>query len=352
METYAFLPREAVTAFLMRCPQCSTSTTAVEPLWNPSAARAVAGFCPGANVADQRQWPTPFACSTPVKHGEAETLTAGPDKENDVSANKGQRWSDSRSNKRKRTMPMKRRDVPCHAVQVTVAGESSTSSGTLKNSSGTSTLVLSSSSSPSSWSSLRTERSGSSTGCWWRKRVTGLSRVAGTAQPLDLSSSPVTAILQTSSSAAEDFFYKRTRVRRRRVRPKRLNRSCLQGRYGGVDDYTSVSEAEEAGVQQSDRDDQQQQGEKMKNVAKRYSTASEDSGEEDVDGPRPAKIKRKPHENNNDDNYLDKSAAATAKETALQSTGDQSRGQAHGDLGENDGTTSDEPEEIQVSSIK
>lgn len=398
METYAFLPREAVTAFLMGCPQCTTNmstaaacATATEHPSQPSSQSATTnGFCPGANV--DQSWSMPFACSTPVKSDAenlrrtdveaaiadsqrtamnvAATAAVGPDKENVLVT----LATSAAGNKRKRTLPLKRRDArqPCQVIAAsgvtvtsTSGGESSTS--TLKNSSGNSscTLVLSSPSSSSSLSS-RTEHSGvsRSSGGWWSKwgmcknisslrtgasgagGSSDLSCVASNAQPLDLSSSPVispapTMAILSSSSATEDFFYKRRRVRRRRVRPKRLNRSCL-GRYDGYHaegNDTSVSDGdvigEEARTRHSDCDvgyavSSDVNGganvhgvEKTKFVGERELTGCVETGEED-DGPRPAKIKKILDENvgdnNNDDDYFDKTAAAVAVEVAVTTT--------------------------------
>jgi len=217
-----------------------------------------------------------------------------------------------------------------------------------------------------------------------------LSCVASNVQPMDLSSSPAispapTMAILSSSSATEDFFYKRKRVRRRRVRPKRLNRSCL-GRYDGYhaeSNDTSVSDGdvgkEEARIRHSDCDvsyavSRAVSGganvhgvEKTKFVGERDSTGC--AGEED-DGPKPAKIKKMLDEhvgdNNNDDDYFDKTAAAVAAlvttttvavkrttskvQLAIGNATDNSHViQLLGEFEENNGVLSDESEKIQVS---
>lgn len=301
METYAFLPREAVTAFLMGCPQCSTSNptsastvdASVDSLQQISHAVTKGEFFQCPNV---EQWSSSkFACSTPVKQNEesssavkpdsvngtnsivATEVTMGADKENCtdnecqiavVATTKG-------GNKRKRTVPLKRNvRQPCQVLEAataatTTAGNLSSDSSTLKNSSNSScTLILSSSS--SSLSSRVESGSGvsRSSGGWWSKwgvcsngsrlsvSIGGsdFSGVNSNMQPLDLSSSPLLTVsptqttIRSSSSPSvvtDDFFYKRKRIRRRRVRPKRLNRSSL-GRRGGncEEDDTSMSDCD------------------------------------------------------------------------------------------------------------
>lgn len=301
METYAFLPREAVTAFLMGCPQCSTnnSTSAstvdasVEGLQQTSHAVTNVEFFQCPNV---EQWSSSkFACSTPVKQNEesnsvvkpdsvdgtnsivATEVTMGADKEN-VTDNECQIAvvaTTKGGNKRKRTVPLKRNvRQPCQVLEattaaITTAGNSSSDSSTLKNSSNSScTLMLSSSS--SSLSSRAESGSGvsRSSGGWWSKwgvcsngsrlsvSIGGsdFSGVNSNMQPLDLSSSPLLTVsptqttIRSSSSPSvvtDDFFYKRKRIRRRRVRPKRLNRSSL-GRRGDncEEDDTSMSDCD------------------------------------------------------------------------------------------------------------
>jgi hypothetical protein len=288
METYAFLPREAVTAFLMGCPQCSTSNptsastvdASVESAHQTPLAVTNVEFFHCANV--ERWSSSKFACSTPVKQNEENSsatkpnsaggthsivtpeIAMGADKEN-VTDNECQIAvvaTTKRGNKRKRTVPLKRNvRQPCQVIEVpttatSTPGNSSSGSSTLKNSSNSScTLILSSSS--SSLSSRTETGSGvsRSSGGWWSKwgvcsngsrlsvSVGGsdFSSVNSNMQPLDLSSSPLLTVsprqttIRSSSSPSvvtDDFFYKRKRVRRRRIRPKRLNRSAL-GRRGG-----------------------------------------------------------------------------------------------------------------------
>lgn len=363
METYAFLPREAVTAFLMGCPQCSTNNTTLTTVDNmqqpPLSTVTTAGFCDGVRV---EQWSSSFACSTPVKR-ETEnidttesrrmpvvTVADVQDKENVIVDNGGQAipavaTTSKAGNKRKRTVPLKR-DVrqPCTVIATVataaavLSSGTSTGSSTLKNSSNgsCSTLVLSSSS-----SSCRTDNSGfsRSSGGWWSKwgicsnssRLSGSvgggsSDLSGNTQPLDLSSSPLFAAVSPSpvairsssspSVATDDFFYKRRRVRLRRVRPKRLTRSCLGHRDSRheADDDTSASDREcsEEVVQSSYRG--VNEGLNSDGITEgRYVNTRERVGgvdDDDDDGPRPAKMKRNNNNNNDDDEkYYGKATA-------------------------------------------
>lgn len=297
METYAFLPREAVTAFLMGCPQCSTNnsmgSTATESTSvdgaqqltiTSTATVTTTNFCRGVSV---EQWSSSaFACSTPVKHdaetGETKDLNEtviivesvlGADKENVERQTTAlmEAKTCKVNNKRKRTVPLKIGvRQPCRMIPVTSTVESDNKNNggsTLKNSSNSSsssrscTLLLSSPSSSSLLSS-RTDNSGvsRSSGYWWSKwgqqqrcnnrSVSGTSGNLGSTctlnnmQPLDLSSSPTPTAVCSSSSSVENYFYKRRYIRRRRVRSKRLNRSHLgRGRsdYHEDDDDISVS---------------------------------------------------------------------------------------------------------------
>lgn len=378
METYAFLPREAVTAFLMGCPQCSTNNTTTASTVDTSTDNQQqlpnAEFFYGANM---EQWSSStFACSTPVKwndensnavktdsagdmHSTAATeIATGADKEN-VTDNEYQIAviaTTKGGNKRKRTVPLKRNvRQPCQVLEVataaaTTAGNSSSGSSTLKNSSNSScTLILSSSSSLSSRAESCSGVSKSSGG-WWTKwgvcangsrlsvSVGGCSDFSGVnsnVQPLDLSSSPLSTVspAQTSSSpsvVADDFFYKRKRVRRRRVRPKRLNRSSLARRGSHQeDDDTSVSDHDsdyevvrnsdggndDAGSRGNEEVDGHITGE-QRNLVTEKRVGGEEMDEED-DGPKPAKVQRRLGEgmtdrknNNNDDDYYDKATTS------------------------------------------
>lgn len=267
METYAFLPREAVTAFLMGCPQCSTNNASTCATAADSPLRPLSVVASAIEYTRIDQWSssmtttaavaaaTAFACSTPLKR-EAENvptsaITTGADKENVVIGDNRDRPPTTvrtavvkAGNKRKRTVPLKRAALrPDDLVS---------SSSTLKNSSNSSGATIVWSSSSSLGASPRTDYSGisrSSGSGWWPKweirNNNNRSRLSvcgsggntadssGNTQPLDLSSSPVktTTIRSSSSPSADDFFYKRRRVRRRRAKPKRLNRSCLS-RHG------------------------------------------------------------------------------------------------------------------------
>lgn len=390
METYAFLPREAVTAFLMGCPQCSTNnaTTATAgtsadgqlqrlPQPTPRTSVAAGGFGRDANT---EQWSSSFACSTPVKcetenRCAGTTVTADPrsralvngatgaDKEN-VTDNDGQTFAGAAvmasvpaktGNRRKRAVPLKR-DVrePCQVLAI-ATDLSSTGSSTLKNSTNSScTLTMSSS------SSSRTDRSGvsrSSSGWWSKGEVYGdrsrlsascggnssdLSAGASNMQPLDLSSSPLSAIspapkitVRSSSSpslAKEDFFYKRRRVRRRRAKPKRLNRSSFN-RCGSreEDDNTSTSDRDDNDDEvardsscRSGIDKEVEDGNKDDREVFLGKRVGDLEMEEGNDGPRPAKIKRELDErmgdrrnNNNDDDCYDKAAAKATTSTVV-----------------------------------
>lgn len=386
METYAFLPREAVTAFLMGCPQCSTSNptsastvdASVDGLQQTSHAVTNVEFFQYPNV---EQWSSlKFACSTPVKQNEessnavkpdsvdgtnsivATEVIMGADKENItdnecqiavVATTKG-------GNKRKRTVPLKRNvQQPCQVLEAatiatTTAGNSSSDSSTLKNSSNSScTLLLSSSS--SSFSSRAESGSGvsRSSGGWWSKwgvcsngsrlsvSIGGSDFSGGNSnmQPLDLSSSPLLTVsptqttIQSSSSPSvvtDDFFYKRKRIRRRRVRPKRLNRSSL-GRRGGSCEENDTSMSDCDGNYEVVRNSYRDSGDvsSCANVEADGSIINEhtvmmgekvDSGEideEEYEGPRPAKIQKRMREemgdrkyNNNDDDFYDKATSA------------------------------------------
>lgn len=393
METYAFLPREAVTAFLMGCPQCSTN--------NPTSASAIDASIDNLqqiplsvtnaelfHCAKIEQWSSStFACSTPVKQNEESSsaikteydsalstveIATGADKENVtnnechiavVAVTKG-------GNKRKRTVPLKRNvRQPCQVIEIptavtTTAGNSSSDSSTLKNSSNSScTLILSSSS--SSLSSRTESCSGvsRSSGGWWSKwgvcsNGSRLSVSVGGSdfigvnnnmQPLDLSSSPLLTVsptqttIRSSSSpsvVADDFFYKRKRVRRRRIRPKRLNRSSLGYRGGHYEDVdTTVSDRDcdyevvRNGYRDSDNDaigsgvneevDENITNEQH-NAVKGEKVGGVEMDEED-DGPKPAKMQRRMSEgisdrknNNNDDDYYDKAASVVT--LALKTT--------------------------------
>lgn len=395
METYAFLPREAVTAFLMGCPQCSTN--------NPTSASVIDASVDNLqqtplsvtnaelfHCAKVDQWSSStFACSTPVKQNEESSsavkteydsalstvaieIATGADKENVtdnechiavVAATKG-------GNKRKRTVPLKRNvRQPCQVIEVatavtTTAGNSSSDSSTLKNSSNSScTLILSSSS--SSLSSRTESCSGvsRSSGGWWSKwgvcsngsrlsvSVGGsdFSGVNSNMQPLDLSSSPLLTVsptqttIRSSSSpsvVADDFFYKRKRVRRRRIRPKRLNRSSLGYRGGHYEDVdTTVSDCDgdnevvRNSYRDSDNDDvgsganEEADGsitDEQHNAVTGEQVGGGEMDEED-DGPKPAKMQRKMgrgmgdrKNNNNDDDYYDKAASVVT--LALKTT--------------------------------
>lgn len=385
METYAFLPREAVTAFLMGCPQCSTN--------NPTSASAI-----DASVDHLQQTPisvtnaelfhsaneqwssSTFACSTPVKQNEESSsvvktdsggalstvaikIATGADKENftDNECHITVVAETKYGNKRKRTVPLKRNiRQPCKVVEVTTAanttgGNSSSGSSTLKNSSNSScTLILSSSS--SSLSSRTESCSGisRSSGGWWSKwgvcsngsrlsvSVGGsdFSGANSNMQPLDLSSSPLLTVsptqttIRSSSSPSvvtDDFFYKRKRVRRRRVRPKRLNRPSLGyrgGHYEDEDTTMSDRDGEYEVVRNSYRgggnDDvgsgvnEEVDGsitDEQQNVVIGEKIESRETDEED-DGPKPAKMQRRMSEgmgdrknNNNDEDYYDKVAS-------------------------------------------
>lgn len=390
-----FLPREAVTAFLMGCPQCSTNSaasTAVcasvdnqQLLPQPLAPIPASGF--GRDEHNDQWSLSSFACSTPVKcepdnHCVDKTVAtdersvlaagvAGADKEN-VKDNDGQTSAGDRvstsapantgRNRRKRAVPLKR-DVrePCRDLAVTAAStnvvsdNTSAGSSTLKNSTNSScTLIMSSSS-----SSSRTDRSGisrSSSG-WWSKgevgsnrsrmsasgsggNSSGLSAGAGNMQPLDLSSSPLSAILPASNATIrsssspslerEDFFYKRRRVCRRRAKPKRLIRSSFNHRGGRQDDDNTST---------SDHDDDDSEVTRngccrngidkeivTDNIYAREIFLGKRVGDLDAnegnDGPKPAKLKRKLDErmvdrknNNNDDNCYDKVTAMATTST-------------------------------------
>lgn len=384
METYAFLPREAVTAFLMGCPQCSTNNTTLTTVDNmqqpPLSTVTTAGFRDDVRI---EQWSSSsFACSTPVKREAKNIDTAESrktpvatvadvqDKENVIADNGGQAiaavaTATKAGNKRKRTVPLKR-DVrqPCAVIATAataaavLSSGTSTGSSTLKHSSNgscCSTLVLSSSS-----SSCRTDNSGlsRSSGGWWSKwgicsnssRLSGSmgggsSDLSGNTQPLDLSSSPLFAAVSPSSVAirsssspsvtADDFFYKRRRVRRRRVRPKRLTRSCLGHRDNrheaddDDDDNTSASDREcsEEVVRSGYRgvvDSGVNEGLYGGGVtAGRYVNTSERVGgvetdDDDDEGPRPAKMKRNNNNNNDDvEKYYDKAMAVDMVTTTV-----------------------------------
>lgn len=293
METYAFLPREAVTAFLMGCPQCSTNNATSTLTVVGTSASAVnnlqslpqlqlpphpVGFFRDASVDEQ--WLASFACSTPVKCNVEEQCIGSPvpistvaDKENitqngEQSVSVAEKNVTTVSNKRKRTMPLKCEvGQSCCVVAETIcvemdvmSGSVSNNSSTLKNTSNSScTLGLTSSSSPSSLSAHADCSDVSRlSNNWWPKwkvsksigsRLNVSGGVVGSAdlngasgnvvQPLDLSSSPLlitssalTTIRSSSSLSVvtDDLFYKRRRVRRRRIRPKRLNRSFLSRR--------------------------------------------------------------------------------------------------------------------------
>jgi len=395
METYAFLPREAVTAFLMGCPQCSTN--------NPTSASAVDASVENLQqtplsvtntelfqCAKVEQWSaSTFACSTPVKQNEESSsavktdydsplstvaieIATGADKENvtDNECHIAVAAATKGGNKRKRTVPLKRNvRQPCQVIEVptaatTTAGNSSSDSSTLKNSSNSScTLILSSSS--SSLSSRTESCSGvsRSSGGWWSKwgvcsngsrlsvSVGGsdFSGVNSNMQPLDLSSSPLLTVsptqttIRSSSSpsvVADDFFYKRKRVRRRRVRPKRLNRSSLGYRGGHYEDVdTTVSDCDgDYGVvrnsyRNSDNGDigcgvNEEVDESITNEQHNVVTGENVGGgemDEEDDGPKPAKMQRRMGEgmgdrkyNNNDDDYYDKAASVVT--LALKTT--------------------------------
>lgn len=365
METYAFLPREAVTAFLMGCPQCSTTNSATSAtIENPSRPVSI-------TAVDQRC--RSFACSTPVKRDVSDTggtvpVDVGPDKEN-VSEDDGRPATAAATvatkaktgNKRKRTMPL-RRDVlrqPCWIIAAAAAASSSTSSagsGILKNSSTSSCApaILSSSSSSLSRTTNYSGASRSSVSGWWsttkwavckNSDVSGANAsrlsdssgcIAGNAaQPLDLSSSPVVG---HSSSPAEDFFYKRRRVRRRRsVRPKQLrsrSRFGLRNRHDDYDDTSANDDDDDISIRSSQRrlgvngrveiggiEENGETTDKRDSQVKGVRTADDN---DDDDGPRPAKIQRrldeKMSDNNNDDDYYDKAAAV--KELPHQTTDD------------------------------
>lgn len=405
MGTYAFLPREAVTAFLMGCPQCSTNNAAstavsgaVEDLSHrPPLTVATAGFY---HHAGAEQWSPSFACSTPVKSDVADIHCAdtegatglgivapivtvagmGPDKEN-VTDNDGQTTAtpvtNRGGNKRKRTVPLKRGVRQPYQVIVTSAAatassnSSAGSNNTLKNNSDSScTLVLSSSSSSLS---CRTDFSSvsRSSGGWWSKwgmnsnssRLSGgvggacgsgdgssdLSGVTNNAQPLDLSSSPVstfspispeTTTVRSSSSPTEDFFYKRRHMRLRRIRPKRLKRQCFSRRrdHHKNDDASAsdgnISEevpqvrgrgCDVGNAISSDEDKKANFGgikEERELVSDDWFTSVE--VEEKDDGPKPAKIMKrfdeKVGDNNNDDDYYDKATAVTTTTMAVNTT--------------------------------
>lgn len=376
METYAFLPREAVTAFLMGCPQCSTSNAAatacvaadslLQPLRVVAAAAADVECssridqCCVSSLSSSR-----FACSTPLKRETDDnrcaiavdlkstaTETGADNKENVVvEDNRDERLTtimviERAGNKRKRTVPLKRRPV---------ATDPPVSFGTTVNSnSSCTTTVLSSSSS-------QTDHSGvsRSSGGWWPKwnvRNNCDSRSSGgcssggntvadssNAMPLDLSSSPLLAIspspvkttvtttttttvppLSSSSSlspsAADDFFYKRRRVRRRRTKPKRLNnRSSCVGRHDKnrrVVDKDSRNDLPNRCC--DDGDGAMDAGNNADESQQTVETDEED------EGPRPAKMKRtldtnvtatNNNNNNNDDVCFDKLAVSMVTTT-------------------------------------
>lgn len=381
METYAFLPREAVTAFLMGCPQCSTNNTTLTTVDNmqqllPSTVTTT-GFCDGVHI---EQWSSSssFACSTPVKR-EAENIepadTTEPsrrplttvvadvqNKENVIMDNGGQTTAavailTKLGNKRKRTVPL-RRNVrqPCQVIATAAATatdtvmsrNTSTGSSTLKNSSNgsRSTLVLSSSS-----SSCRTNNSGlsRSSGGWWSKwgmcsnssRLSGSvgsgsSDLSGNTLPLDLSPSPLLVVspssirsLSSPSVATEDFFYRRRRVCRRRVEPKRLTRSCLgrcDNRHEGDED-TSASDRECSkkvirdnyrSVVDSAVNEELNRGgvTEGRNVNSGERVGSVETDDDDDDGPRPAKMKRN-NNNNNNEEYYDKTTVVDMVTTTV-----------------------------------
>lgn len=381
METYAFLPREAVTAFLMGCPQCSTNnaggianagcaTTVENPQQPPQLEPQPPppsvpgpGFCHVS--VEQSPSLSSFTCSTPVKQevstenctkvgmdsavvdGTVDVVAGSVANKENVTDNAGHTMT-TRNNKRKRTVPTKRGQQPSEDTVVAVVGNTSTGSSTLKNSSNCSssnTLLLSSSS-----SSSKTDHSGASrlSGWWSRGMCSRLSASAGGISdlsavnnvPLDLSSSsplsavsPVPTARSSSPSVAEDFFYRRRCVRRRRLRPKRLSRSCRGRRIHYEDDDTSASDVDRCrdsgnkvvldnqssnssvsgGVDEGvvSIKDARDEGNRIRDV---------EIDEED-DGPRPAKVKKTLDResrgycysrNNNDDDYYDK-ATVTAK---------------------------------------
>lgn len=350
METYAFLPREAVTAFLMGCPQCSTNNSvgsavtvstsddgAQQLATNSTAAATTPDICRGVSVEQWSSSSVAFACSTPVKcdaeTGNTKDLNGtvvvvesvlGADKENVERQTTALTAKICKvSNKRKRTVPLKIGvRQPCQVIPVTstvVSDNTSTSSSTLKNSSSSScTLVLSSPSSSSLLSS-RTDNSviSRSSEYWWSKwgqqgdnnrSVSGISGnlgstcTTGNMQPLDLSSSPTPTTIRSSSSPVEDFFYKRRCIRRRRVRSKRLNRSRLgrgRGDHHEDDNDTSVSDC--TGGSENVIDDVRGHSvngsmEEEKIAGKRPKVRNETVGhletDEEDDCPRPPKIKK------------------------------------------------------------
>lgn len=332
METYAFLPREAVTAFLMGCPQCSTNNAsspatvdnmlvddAQQVLHAPLQPVYTSSFYCGVSV---EKWSSSFACSTPVKSdGEnyctsttdsvADTnrtvaVATGADKENvvdnDVDAVSAVSALGNR-NKRKSTVPLKRDIQNKFSYQVVatdtsvVLSNTSTGSSTLRNSSSSTTLILSSSS-----SSCRTDnsaggvsKSSTSVGRWSKwglcsktsirtSTSSDMSGPAGHVQPLDLSSSPPLTITPTPPKVQfDDFFYKRRRVRRRR-KPKRLTRPCFGGRR--VDDRYDCDDDDDTSASEPDRQFA------ANGTANTGEPDAEDSKADGEDGPRPAKMKR------------------------------------------------------------
>lgn len=334
METYAFLPREAVTAFLMGCPQCSTNNVsppaAVDNVFADNTQQVLhppvqpiftSGFYYGVSVEN---WSSSFACSTPVKSDGENYCSSTTDStaesnritktavtvvamrankenvmDNDVDIDTVVSAMDSR-NKRKRTVPLRRdiRQKSSYQVVATdnsvVLSNSSTGSSTLRNSS-SGTMILSSS------SSCRTDNSEgvskSSSGGWWSKwgmrnrnsmrlsASSDLSGSTGPVQPLDLSSSPLLTISSTPTEVQfDDFFYKRRRVRRRR-KPKRLNKSCFGGRHAGDrHDYNDDTSASDLDLQSNSN--------KTDTKGLYVEDLKTDDEDDHDDGPRPAKIKR------------------------------------------------------------
>ncbi|VVC26890.1 Hypothetical protein CINCED_3A025195 [Cinara cedri] len=340
METYAFLPREAVTAFLMGCPQCTTNTASPSATTDnmladntqqvpqpPLQPISTSGFYCGVSV---EKWSASFACSTPVKSdGEnyctsttdsavesnriakiaVAVVTMGADKENvmdnnDVDAVSAVSAADNR-NKRKRTVPLKRdaqhRSL-CRVVATdasVVLGDSSTGSSTLRNSSSSGTLIWSSSSSTCGRTDNSAGASKSSSGGWWSKwgvrnrgsaRFSTSSDLSGSAgQPLDLSSSPLLAISPAPPKVRfDDFFYKRRRVRRRR-KPKRLNRPDFGGGRRAGDRYDGFGDDDDTSDSVSDANGPD--AEELNAGHSMVADGGGDAGDED-DGPRPAKVKR------------------------------------------------------------
>lgn len=348
METYAFLPREAVTAFLMGCPQCSTNNAggsggggnaAVDDPQQPQLPVS-AGFC---QVAVEQ---CSFACSTPVKREAFAAVVAGnttvtADKEN-VTDN----GAPTGSNKRKRTVPTKRGRRPCEVVT-----DASTGSSTLKNSSNSSGTLALLSSSSSSFSSSKTDHSGRLSGGWWSKgsassRPIGVGNFGAVNNvPLDLSSSsPLSSAVSTirrssSPSVVEDFFFKRRRVRRRRLRSKRLSRSCRGRRYEDAtaaddddDDDTSVSGGDVDDHDEVMRDSNHGiEGVKYELYEAEGCPVGGVEVDQEDDGLRPAKVMRTCdgamvmigdfyNENNNDDGCYDKTGVVVTAETTMTTT--------------------------------